>query len=103
MIELHDDCFDNRFTIEILYGGIYSIYASCLQDAIDVLIDYFDTANKEALEDKAIAPYSGYFLTDEEIKEYEEEDRLDEFLYGGNYCQYLSFQWHEVRVQEVFK
>ena len=103
MIELHDECFYNRFTIELLYGGEHSIDASCLQDAIDVLIDYFDTANREAIENKELAPYRGYFLTDEEQQEHDDDDNLDSFLYGGNYCQYLSFQWHEIRVTQVYK
>ena len=103
MKELHDECFSKRFTIELLYGGKYSIDASCLQDAIDVLIDYFDTANKEAIENGGVAPYGGYFLTDEEQREHGRDGNLEGFLDGGNYCQYLSFQCHEVRVQEVEK
>ena len=103
MTELHDECFYNRFTIELLYGGEYSIDASCLQDAIDVLIDYFDNANKEAIKNYGIAKYNGYFLTDNECKEHDDDGNLDCFLHGCNYCQYLSFQWHEIRVTEVFK
>ncbi len=103
MIKLHDEAWRNRYEIELLYGGKYSIDANCLQCAIDGLIDYFDMANKEALESGGIAPYSGYFLTDEEQREHGRDGNLEGFLYGGNYCQYLSFQWHEVRVQEVFK
>ena len=104
MIELHDECFSNRFEIELMYGGRYSIDASCLQDALDVLIDYFDTANREAIAIDTAAPYRGYFLTDEEQQEHEfEGEELDEYIYGGNYCQYLSFQYHEMRVMEVNK
>ena len=90
MIKLHDDYFTTRFTIEFEHGGEFEIDASCLQDAIDILIDH-------------LSPYEGYFLTDEEITEYEKEGYLENYIYGGNYCQYLSFQWYEIHVTEVYR
>ena len=103
MTTLHDEFYDTGFIIELLYGGEYEIDASCLEGAIDVLIDHFDTMNKEGVKAGGLAPLRGYFLTDEEVEEYENDNELENYICGGNYCQYLSFQWHEIRVTEIYK
>tara|TARA_R110001606_G_scaffold381244_1_gene542340 strand:- start:681 stop:974 length:294 start_codon:yes stop_codon:yes gene_type:complete len=82
---------DRCFTIELLYGGIYEIYENCEGDALDTLIDYFE-ANRDR--------FKGYFFTDEELFELDNED---DYLYGGNCGTYITFQSHEVRIKEVVK
>ena len=91
--EYHKDEFvDNSFTIELLHGGCYKIDADNLQDAIDILVDYFTFKKQQ---------FRGYFLSIEEQEEAESDGNIDEYLNGGNEGVYLSFQWHEVRYQEL--
>lgn len=49
------------------------------QDALDYAIDYAEEQNWE-----------GLFLTDDEVKELEQEGYLEEHISGGNHGRYLS-------------
>ena len=91
MIKLHDDFCDTRFTIEIHLAPSYEIDADNLGDAIDILINLWESTEKDN---------TGYFLTDEEIAD---SNYMDEYVCGGNHYRATSFQWHEIRVTEVYK
>jgi len=96
LIKLNNEekCFYNRaYTIELLYGGIYEINADCEGDAIDILIDYF-CENKDK--------FRGYFFTDDELAELTEDD-IQSYVFGGNDCKYITFQYHEIRLKELEK
>lgn len=81
---------NHMYTIELLHGDKYSIYADHSQEALDILIDHIEE-HKEELK--------GYLLSQEDLKEHTEEE-LEEYVSGGNHGAYLSFQYHEIRVEE---
>ena len=82
---------DTVFHIQIgCYGTIDAVvFADNLQDALDIIIDYYEERKEE---------YKGFFFTEEEL--IEEADYLDEYLSGGNCGTYLTFGVHEMRVRE---
>lgn len=78
----------NEYLIEVNHAGSYKIYADCLGDALDCLIDKWEETEEEN---------PGYFMSDEEI---EEEEFPDEYMMGGNHGRYTTFGWHEIFVKE---
>ena len=96
IIKLNDDekCFyDKTYTIELLYGGVYEINSNYEGEAIDILIDYF-CDNKDR--------FRGYFFTCEELAELSEDD-IQSYVFGGNDCKYITFHYHEIRIQDITK
>lgn len=67
------------------------VYADCEQDAIDSIIDYWQETEEKT---------PGYFLSEKEIQG---EKYLDDYIYGGNNCRYLSFPYHELRIIDMDK
>ncbi len=95
-IKLNDDekCFyDKAYSIELLYGGLYEINANYEGDAIDILIDYF-VENKDR--------FRGYFFTEDELTELSEDD-IQSYVFGGNECKFITFQYHEIRIKDIEK
>lgn len=66
------------------FDGI--IYANCEQDVIDRLIDAYDNQD-----------HIGWFLSDDELQEMSDDEK-EGYICGGNYCRYMSFHWHELRI-----
>jgi len=86
-------CFYDKYYLMSLHlGGSYKVYADDLGTAEDILIDYF-YSKKDKLK--------GYFLSCDDISEMS-EDELSHYIQGGNYGVYLSFQYHELYLQEHF-
>ena len=81
--------WENRYEIELNHAPGFIVYASNLQDALDYMIDFWEETESDN---------PGYFLSEKEIKE---EEYLEEYVYGGNYCRYTSFGWHEMIVRET--
>ncbi len=88
-----DKCFYDKYYLMSLYlGGSYKVYAYDLGMAEEELIDYF-YSKKNSLE--------GYFLSEDD-KQDMSEDELQNYIFGGNYGVYLSFQYHELYLEEHF-
>ena len=93
VINNSDKCFcDKYFLMSLHLGGHYKIYADDLGTAEDELIDYF-YSKKEKLK--------GYFLSEDDMTEMS-EDELEHYIFGGNCGVYLSFQYHELYIEEHF-
>lgn len=74
--------------------GYYSsfdgvIFASCEQDAIDLLIDAHDNLD-----------HTGWFMSDDELLELDDDEK-ECLIYGGNYCKYMSFGYDQLRILEL--
>jgi len=80
-------CYHIQLGYYLSFDGI--IYASCEQDAIDILIDHYD--NDE---------HTGWFMSDDELAELS-EDEEECLIYGGNYCKYMSFGYEQLRITEL--
>ena len=74
-----------RFILGFYQAGEYEVCADHLQEALDFLIDTWEENNKHA-----------FFLIDDEIKEYEKDGTLEDYISGGNHGRYTSFQAYEV-------
>jgi hypothetical protein len=83
---------DKYFLMSLHLAGSYKVYADDLGIAEDELIDYF-YSKKEKLE--------GYFLSEDEQNDMS-EDELENYIFGGNYGSYLSFQYNELYLEEHF-
>jgi hypothetical protein len=68
------------------------VAADNLQDALDWLIDKIEETEQDT---------PAYFLSDEQIAELEANNTLENYIYGGNFCRYLSFENHELHASEV--
>ena len=89
VVNLDDkDIWKNEYTIQINHVPTHIVFADCLGDAIDYIIDLWE---------KNEADNPSYFLSDEEIQE---EEYPDEIMTGGNHGRYTSFGYHEIFVEE---
>jgi hypothetical protein len=92
-ININDKSFTDKFyIIELLHGCTYRIFAYNEADAIDILIDYFCKYKNK---------FKGYFFSSDELSEFSEDD-IQNYIFGGNYCKYITFQYHEIRIKEFF-
>lgn len=80
-------CYHIQLGYYLSFNGI--IYASCEQDAIDLLIDAYDNED-----------HIGWFMSDDELSELSDDER-ECLIYGGNYCKYMSFGYEQLRMTEL--
>lgn len=80
-------CYHVQLGYYLSFNGI--IYASCEQDAIDLLIDAYD--NKDHI---------GWFMSNNELSELSDDEK-ECLIYGGNYCKYMSFGYEQLRMIEL--
>lgn len=87
--------YDNAYDITIgVHCSIhYVVLADNEQEAIDTIIDHYHDKKEE---------YEGFFLSDDDIEEMTDDDR-EQYIYGGNYCEYLSFEYSEMRIKQLNK
>jgi len=80
-------CYHIQLGYYLSFNGV--IYASCEQDAIDLLIDAYDNID-----------HVGWFMSDVDLNELTDEEK-EGLIYGGNYCKYMSFGWEQLRITEL--
>lgn len=80
-------CYHVQLGYYLSFDGV--IFASCEQDAIDLLIDAHDNSD-----------HTGWFMSDNELLELDDDEK-ECFIYGGNYCKYMSFGYHELHIAEL--
>lgn len=87
--------YDNAYNITIgAHCSIwYVVLADSEQEAIDTIIDHYHDKKGE---------YEGFFLSEEDLESMTEKEK-DQFIYGGNYCEYLSFEYSELLIKRLEK
>lgn len=90
-VNFYDNAYD--ITIGVHCSIHYVVLADSEQEAIDTIIDHYHDKKKD---------YEGFFLSEEDLQEMKEEEK-DQYIYGGNYCEYLSFAYSEMRIKQLDK
>lgn len=83
----------HAYRIEIGYRPVFSgiVFADCLSDAIDLIIDHWQEDEKENL---------GYFLQEEIALDFDSE--LCEHISGGNNGRVTVFLYDELHAEEFY-
>ena len=78
-----------KITLGTFHSFIFIINASSLQDAIDIMIDWFEESNPSIL------------LNKEQETEIINNNQEGEFISGGNHHRMLSFEYDEFHSKEI--
>ncbi len=71
-----EDIWRNTYLVCVDYFSVYLVIANHEQDALDILVDYFEERG-----------YNGYFLDENDLQDYDSEDDI---LYAGNHSLPLA-------------